>query len=88
MEIEYNNNIVGALEGIRPDMWYLEGQFKTNNSSFADEFDQLSKNLNMKEVYMDLSKVIDVNLIDSKNKSKVKFTVISLENDMLFGRRI
>ena len=87
MNIIYKNTDIGKLHDIKPDMWYLEGVLKINESPESNLFKTSCLNLNPKEVYMDLEKGIEVILVDTNDKTEMNFTIISLENDILWGRR-
>ncbi|MEZ5003310.1 MAG: hypothetical protein R2730_09790 [Chitinophagales bacterium] len=51
--IFWRNQLVGTMINIVPDMWYLEGDWISNKSAFADEFEARLTNLEFKKVLKD-----------------------------------
>jgi hypothetical protein len=84
-QIFWQDQLIGCLQDSRPDMWYLEGNWISNNTIAADTFKAAA--LSLKDVFNHLERGIEVSLKDSAGCITLA-VVIVLKNDSLFLRRL
>lgn len=78
----------GTEIGLLTDMAYLEGIWVANETEEAKQFTSLAENSILSEVFKDLSSCTEISLLENENQIAVRATVISLEKERLFIRRI
>jgi hypothetical protein len=80
---------VGQLFDPRPDMWYLDGDWKSNQNNNAEKFERLMKSLNSANVFNgDLNKGVKLILQDTVTRAELNAIGISLDNDKLLVRLV
>jgi len=68
-------------------MWYLEGDWKSNETSDAVRFEKSLKALDARQVITDLSKGLEI-ILKASETDNLDAIGISLDNDKLFVRRV
>ncbi len=86
-KIIWDDNEVGQLINPMPDMWYLEGDWKSNGTNDSVRFEKLLKSLDARQVMTDLTKGPEIILRD-EGTDDLNAVGISLDNDKLFVRRV
>jgi hypothetical protein len=86
-KVIWDNREVGQLIDPRPDMWYLEGDWKSNGTSDSARFEKILKSLDTRQVMIDLSKGPEI-ILRTKGSDNLDAIGISLNNDKLFVRRM
>lgn len=85
IEVLWDNQIVGTLINPMPDMWYLDGQWESKNTSKSHEFVEACKVLDTREC-MRHGAGIPIQL--QEGTSRIYGLVLSPVTDTLFLRRI
>ncbi len=88
--VSWRDNIVGELQNPMPDMWYLDGEWVSNGSKHAQDFEILVRNFDTKQVYQDHTKGTRALLFETKSLegSGINAVIISLTDNRLFLRRV
>jgi len=86
-KIIWNNNEVGQLINPMPDMWYLEGDWKSYGTNESVRFEKLLKSLDAKQVMTDLTKGPEI-ILRGEGMNDLNAVGISLHEDKLFVRRL
>ncbi|MCA8830933.1 hypothetical protein [Hymenobacter pini] len=88
MSIIWQNQEIGVLRNVVPDMWYLEGVWAGNNSPAANSFEAVARALNAKAIYKNLDNGIEVWLQDDEGTLTGAVVLSLTEPNILFLRRI
>jgi hypothetical protein len=86
-KVIWDNREVGQLIDPRPDMWYLEGDWKSNGTRDAARFEKILLSLDTRQVMIDLSKGLEI-ILKTNGSDDLDAIGISLNHDKLFVRRI
>jgi hypothetical protein len=86
-KVIWDNKEVGQLINPRPDIWYLEGDWKSNETIDSAKFEKLLRSMDPRQVITDLSKGLEIILRNPKTED-LDAIGISLDNDKLFVRRM
>jgi len=88
--VSWRGGVVGELREPVPDMWYLDGEWVSNESPGARDFESLVRGFDAGQVYRDLAKGTRAILLEtaSPEESGVHAAIISLTGNRLFLRRI
>lgn len=87
IEIFWKGQLVGTLVNSVPDMWYLEGEFISNSSEIAEDFQGLAEEIELKLVFQNWDNGMVIKLVESPIFSS--FGVVhSFSENSLFLRRI
>jgi hypothetical protein len=86
-KVIWDNKEVGQLINPRPDIWYLEGDWKSNETIDSAKFEKLLRSMDPRQVITDLSKGLEIILKNPKTED-LDAIGISLDNDKLFVRRM
>jgi hypothetical protein len=70
-----------------PDMWYLEGDWKSKETNDSVKFETSIKTLDARQVMADLSKGLEI-FLTANGTDKLDAIAISLDNNKLFVRRV
>ena len=87
LKIKWKGELIGELIEPIPDMWYLEGKWRSNGSKLSNEFESLVESFNAKEVMISPEKGTRIEYIEGDSKS-LHALAISLDNELLFIRRV
>lgn len=85
-KIIWQENNVGEIENTISDMWYLEGNWISNNSESSKDFEQLIVTFDAREVNKDPTKGTKVILKSGDGMTHA--LIYSLENGKIFLRRV
>ncbi|WP_426492490.1 hypothetical protein [Hymenobacter sp. 102] len=88
ISIIWQNQEIGVLQNVVPDMWYLEGTWTGNNSPASNSFEATARALNAKAVYKNLKNGIEVWLQDDEGEQTRAIVLSLTEPNILFLRRI
>jgi hypothetical protein len=88
--VYWRGNLVGTLCNAIPDMWYLEGKFVSNGTSFAHKFVALSMQLDARTCMLapEKSTRILLGVSDGVTATETHAVVMSLANGSLFVRQV
>jgi hypothetical protein len=87
-KIIWDNKEVGQLVDPRPDMWYLEGNYESNQTPDSEKFERLMRSLDATQVFNDLSKGPNLVLMNKETQYDLNAIGISLDNGKLFVRQM
>ncbi|MFT3705236.1 MAG: hypothetical protein QM802_22910 [Agriterribacter sp.] len=87
--IIYQGEQVGTVTNIIVDMWYLDADWKSNDSPTAERFANLASRLAAKKVMEDFSKgIVALLKHDDAPSSNQNVLIMSLDSGKIFMRRI
>lgn len=86
LEILWRGAVIGSLENGTSDMWYLEGEWVSNLSEMAKEFEQIVSQFNFKEVFADHTKGTRGILLSNGHETHI--LIMGLSNGQLCLRRV
>jgi len=87
-QVIWQNNVIGTLADSRPDMWYLEGSWVSNNSTAANSFASAARALNATATFNNLKEGIEVSLQDNEGSQTLAIVISLTDPHTLFLRRI
>lgn len=88
-KIIWENQPVGSVTNITPDMWYLEADWQPLLSDDSAKFVNIAQKLRSKEVFKDLNKgVVAVLTYDDVPNNPNRVIIIALDNLKIFMRRV
>jgi hypothetical protein len=90
LTVIWRDESVGELRNAVPDMWYLEGTWLPFSTQSAQEFDQLARSFDGREVMSDPKKGTRIVLCDPdvQDHQGINALVISISDDRLFVRQV
>ena len=89
LHVIWRGETVGRLEDAVPDMWYLEGQFVSDDSDASVAFAHRASKLNAKAVFSDLCQGLLASIAPTDGSGdETTVIILSLSDDVLFLRRV
>jgi hypothetical protein len=87
--IIWKDETVGTVTNIISDMWYLDADWKPNNSDISSTFSNLASRLKGEEVIKDPSKGIVAFLkYDEAPSNSHQVLILSMDNSIIFMRSV
>ncbi len=87
LKIKWRGELIGELIDLIPDMWYLEGQWRSYGSDLSNKFEALVGSFDPKAVMTSPEKGTRIEIIENNSKP-MHALAISLDNSLLFIRRV
>lgn len=78
-KIKWRSNIVGELIDPTPDMWYLEGKWKSNHSDMAEDFVTLLCSFDSGELFRSPEKGILIEVTEKGDPKPFQCLALSLD---------